>query len=41
MSAGGKSYRQSAIRSLPAFDAHLLESYLDDQRELKAKVRAR
>ena len=36
--SGGKGYRPSTIRQLPNFDAHLLESYLDDQRELKAKV---
>ncbi|GAX78643.1 hypothetical protein CEUSTIGMA_g6081.t1 [Chlamydomonas eustigma] len=34
----GKPYRQNSIRSLPTFDSHVLETYLDDQRELKNKV---
>jgi hypothetical protein len=27
-----------AVKSLPRFDAHILETYMDDQRELKQKV---
>ena len=28
-----------AVRSLPRFDAHVLQTYMDDLRDMKAKVR--
>ena len=34
----GMSACEGAVKSLPRFDAHVLEAYIDDQRELKQKV---